>query len=199
MDTIPEDFVASSHNSAFTVLMILFALSLSLNVWLGAVVRSNRLQAHSLTPSTRLVEAATGGQPRFSSLRDLDGHPFALSPSHNRLIYFFSPTCKWCEKNQASIQNLASQIAPKYDIIGIVQSPDQMTQYIARHPHPFKIVVDDDPYDMKAMDFQGTPQTVLIVDGRVTHNWPGAFQGKVKESIQNTLRVSIPDMIQNSK
>jgi peroxiredoxin len=199
MDTTPEDIVATSHNSAFTVLMILFALSLSLNVWLGAVVRSNRLPVHSLTPATRMVEAATGGQPRFSSLRDLDGHPFGLSPSHNRLIYFFSPTCKWCDKNLASIQNLASQIAPKYDIVGIVQSPDSMAQYLARHPLQFKVVVDDDPYDMKAMDFRGTPQTVLVVDGRVAHNWPGAFQGKVKESIQNTLGVSIPDMIQSSK
>jgi hypothetical protein len=134
MDTTPEDIVATSHNSAFTVLMILFALSLSLNVWLGAVVRSNRLPVHSLTPATRMVEAATGGQSRFSSVRDLDGHPFSLSSSHNRLIYIFSPTCKWCEKNLVSIQNLASQIAPKYDIVGIVQRPDQMTKYLASSP-----------------------------------------------------------------
>jgi len=178
-------------------LVVLFALSLSLNVWLGLLLRTNRIPFSPMSLFARSEAGVIGSHPLLSHLRDLSGHPFSISPIHNRLIYIFSPTCRWCEKNVAGIQDLAKKVSPEYDVVGLVQSPDGMTEYLARHSLSFPIVVDNDPADMAALGFQGTPQTILIVDGKIVHNWSGAFQGKVRESIQGTLGVSINDAVKD--
>lgn len=194
----PDARQGSLFDGTFVVLAVLFALSLSLNVWQGALLRSRHISYSPHSLSANAAERTLGGQPRFTHLIDLAGHPTDLRPAHNLLIYMFSPTCKWCDRNLVCIQDLVQQIAPQYQVIGLVQSPDGVAQYLTRHPLPFQVMVDDDLYDTRALDLQGTPQTVLLVEGKVVHNWPGAYTGKVKESIQHALGVSIADMTPES-
>jgi hypothetical protein len=194
MDTSLDNKLEQHDNLIFWVLTSFLALSLILNVWLGYQVRSKDLGPIS-TASSSAIEATIGGHPRFEQLLRIDGAPVeATLTSGNLLIYHFSATCPWCKRNQAAIRSLTEQLGGQYRVIGLVDRADGMTQYLGLNPQPFNVVVDADPLDLHDLDIRGTPQTILVAHGKVIHNWLGAYQGRVKDSIQSTLHVNLPEL-----
>ncbi len=186
------------NDVTFVALIFLFGLSLSLNVWLGFLVRSNGLlEGHSQTVLSSAVESTIGGKPGLSHLIDLNGRAVKIDTSKTTLIYYFSPTCVWCKLNLPGIISLAKQfdLRSNYEILGVAQNSNGLKEYLAQHPLPFRVAVDNDPYDISTMDIRGTPQTIVIHKGEVVHNWSGAYQLKVRDSIQRALDVSLPYLL----
>jgi hypothetical protein len=188
---------SAGNNATFAVLILFFGLSLALNVWLGFLVRSSGLsEGHPQTALSSSEEATIGGKPELSHLIDLNGRVVKIDASKTTLIYYFSPTCAWCKLNLPGIISFAKQLELRsnYQILGMTQNSKGVKEYLTQHPLPFPVVVDNDPYDISTMDLRGTPQTVELYKGEVVHNWSGAYQLKVKDSIQRHLDVSLPDL-----
>jgi hypothetical protein len=175
----------------FVIVFVLLLCSVGLNFWFGYLLYFKKDSAYRWPPPPATLEAATGGEPHFSRLHDLTGQPFVLSHSEGRIFYFFSPTSGWCLMNYSPVSELAQRLGPRYEVIGIVQSAEGMTEYLQMYHPPFKVLIDDDPADLTAMDWQGWPQTVVLANGRVVHNWRGVYSGRVRQAIQDTFQVSI--------
>jgi hypothetical protein len=194
-----EPYLTSVSKSAFITLVVLFAISLLFNVYLGRVLRTSSASLRFQSPLPNTAEITIGGRPNFTHVIDLEGHPVKIEPGERTLIYIFSPTCIWCKRNLPNIRALASQLKPPYRVLGMVQSTTGLKDYLSANHLPFNIVVDDDPYDLSTLDAQGTPQTILVADGKVIHNWSGAYQAAVRDSIQSTLHVSLPAISAGTK
>jgi len=185
---------ATPHQLIYFVFVMTFVLlvcSVGLNFWFGYLLYFKRDSAYRWPSPPATIEAATGGQPRFATLHDLQGRAVTLKPSDGEILYFFSPTSGWCMLNYPPISELVQQLGTRYEVIGIVQSADGMTEYLQKNHPPFRVLVDDDPSDLAAMDWQGWPQTIVIANGRVVHNWRGVYSGRVRQAIQDTFQVSI--------
>jgi hypothetical protein len=176
---------------SFIVAFVLLVCSMGLNFWFGYLLYFKKDSSYRWPPPPTTLEAATGGHPQLSRLRDLDGHPYTLNSSDGRILYLFSPTSGWCLMNRPPVSELFQRLESRYEVIGIVQSTDGMAEYLSKYRPPFKILLDDDPADLAAMDWQGWPQTIVLANGRVVHNWRGVYSGPVRDAIQNTFQVSI--------
>jgi hypothetical protein len=69
---------------------------------------------------------------------------------------------------------------------GIANSAAPKSKFHSLSPH-------FPPCDISTMDLRRTPQTIMIYKGEVVHNWSGAYQRKVRDSIQRILAVSLPE------
>ncbi len=159
-----------------------------MNVWLAAKLR---------TPSTnftRYIETTIGGRPALANIRDIDGKVVTL-PRENLVLYFFSPTCKWCERNLTSFKIMNAQLSSRYSFVGVVSDSKGVAEYLRLNPLPFPTVVVDDASDTSSLGLRGTPQTIVLQNGVVVHNWPGAYLGDTKSSIEKSLRVTLPEVI----
>lgn len=193
------EWQAPAWDGLLVTLMVLFAVSLSLNVWLGVSLRAENASlksyAEHATP-IKLAGAVIGGKPALSKLRDVNGDATSLSPAKNLILYYFSPSCIWCKRNLESVKRLAATVGPKYEVVGLVSNEDGLKNYLAIHTLPFRVIVDGDLDDASALGLRGTPQTVLLTNGVVTQNWVGAYMGSVKNSVEAYFKTTLPNVTQ---
>jgi hypothetical protein len=108
------------------------------------------------------------------------------------LLYVFSPTCHWCERNLANVRAI---ISTRHDlhVVGINIGPRLDVK--AAREQPFAEIVTPTAASSRAFGFGGTPATVLIAkSGKVIKSWTGAYAGRVAEDVSKTLAVRLPGL-----
>jgi len=173
------------------VLTLLFA-SLAGNVYLGVA-------------RTRAVPSVTGPQlvalgsraPQFRGTNRA-GETVQLDYARSgktTLLYVFSPTCHWCERNLANIKAVVAG-RPDLNIVGVNIGPkldDTTVQGL-----PFATILRRDSATVGAYRFAGTPATILVSpDGRVLQAWAGAYAGKTASDVSKALAVNLPGLIRD--
>jgi peroxiredoxin len=114
---------------------------------------------------------------------------------HDTIVYIFSPNCPWCARNLKQIQELEVKRKGSNRFLGISTTADQLPAYVAKHGLSFPVFVAESDAALAAMEFFGTPQTLLVRrDGLVTHNWRGAYTGAVKSGIEQTFSIRLPEL-----
>jgi len=172
------------------VVLALLIGSVVLNVYLGVGRRPGRSPA--VEPG-ELLKAGTQA-PAFDA-RDLKGSAVSLkydADSHATLLYVFSPTCHWCERN---LPNLTTIMKTRSDlhIVGVALSGD--SQQLANAEQLFPVVVRPMPETIKAYKLSATPTTILVSpEGRIVRVWPGAYGGLLAEDVSKVLAVSLPGL-----
>jgi hypothetical protein len=199
--------MSTAHDSAdpnnvkllrFLPYVYLLILSSSL---LGNVYQACRLRIQSNTRSpaqTHLIEKQVGQKLLSFNVMTLAGKkeklPFA-GPS-NTIVYIFDPHCYWCARNLPNLLSLVSQRESTYHFVGISRTSHDLQDYLSVHPLPFPVYVDSSEEDFKRLDFLGTPQTLIVLpDGTVKHNWPGAYDGSTRQALQEYLQVDLPGLL----
>lgn len=182
----------------FIPLIFLLVLSASLagNVYLGRIVRSVRSTAQ-ITHGTS-QEARTHQQLGSMAVTRPDGSGTRISLRGDRptILYVFSPSCSWCAKNFQNIQTLSVQSKDRYQFIGLSTGSHDLGDYLKTHHLSFPAYEGVSDSDLKAIDYRGTPQTVLVSSsGVVEHNWPGAYMGGTADAIQKFLNVRLPGLL----
>jgi hypothetical protein len=109
----------SSWKSLSLVLSATVALSIALNL-LQAKRILDLEEGPGAPPSSVL---RTGSQAPDLHAKDLLGNDFVLS-FHSKLpkpvvLYVFSQSCHWCQRNSPSINSLVAQVGSKYRFIGL--------------------------------------------------------------------------------
>jgi peroxiredoxin len=201
MNTLQPDIDTHTPQTSFTpyLFLLLFAASLSANVYLGYCL--NRTKSGGSRPDGAAVstENKVGGTVKALSVQTSagDAQRLQLTGTQDTVVYIFSPNCHWCAINLASIRSLAEQRGSSYRFIGISSNPDKelLNKYLAKSPLPFPTFLDDSSRDFESLDFTGTPQTLLIrKDGRVEHNWSGAYGFNVGANLERVFSVKLPDI-----
>ncbi len=119
-----------------------------------------------------------------------DGRPMTVSYDGDArpvVLYVFSPTCVWCERNVENIGTLAKSASSGFRFVGVsLSAPTETPQGTVDFP----VIFSDG-----RVPFRSTPQTVVVgPNGRVLRSWTGAYSGSSKSEIEDYFAVRLPGL-----
>jgi len=147
-------------NWGVLALIIVVGQSLALNVYLFS-----RLGSISATPAAASVVDPTGTGIDAVAAVDKDGQDTIVdfrSPN-GTIVYYWSISCVWCDRNHANIVALAEGEHGRR-VVGVTSGtrPAVLKAYLQAQPLPFETFVVDDPVWLGAAAFTATPATLLL-------------------------------------
>jgi hypothetical protein len=169
--------------SRFGVLVVLCS-SVMLNM-----VQADRLRAVS-SPS---AQPAVGTTMPAMHVTSVDGRPVEIAFREQPVIlYYFSPTCAWCERNWVNIKALVAATEGRYRFIGLT-SATNVGPFLRQRGLTFEVYTGVSPDAARVYHFGGTPHTVVVsADGRVLHAWAGLYGGTQQGEIERAFGVTLP-------
>lgn len=108
------------------------------------------------------------------------------------VLYWFSPTCGWCEKNFQNFESLANQANGRYRFVPVSSAPPaKLAEYASRHGITttlYSISVSS----ARSYGFRGTPtSTIVSPRGKLVRSWSGAYVPVTFKEIQRALLVRL--------
>jgi hypothetical protein len=174
-------------------LTTLLLASVYLNVLLARKIALQRQVAKILRSEQELK---VGSAVPAVKGRALDGRSFVISyagESVSTVLYVFTPSCGWCERNIDSIKNLVEQKRNEYKFVGVSLSDDGLGAYCAKHSLNFPVCRGLSVDTIRAYKFGGTPQTIIVSpEARVLKTWVGAYGSDVKVELEHYFGVKLP-------
>jgi hypothetical protein len=165
-------------------------LSLAVNIALSRQLRA----ATRVDGRTPAVGAVVGP----INVRTIDGTRVTLAFTSSRMptiLYYFDPSCRWCERNWNNVVTLAGATQARYRFVAI-STATELQPFVARQRLPVEVYGGLDPADRRAMGLGGTPHTVVLsADARVLASWVGAFDTRVQDKVQRYFGVALPGLI----
>ena len=172
--------------------LVILAFSLALNVLLGWKVQSLSNYIESKSRPNKAIEGVTISE--ISAL-ELDGESKAIAcngGTQPTVLYVFSPTCVWCDRNLNSVKALKNNIEQSYRFIGVSLSDSGLNEYVSSHQLAFSIYKLPSKETIRQLDLGSTPQTIVISpQGKVLKNWIGAYSS-TKPEIEAYFGVQLP-------
>jgi len=108
------------------------------------------------------------------------------------VIYYFSSTCSWCERNWDNVRALADKSRGRYRVVA-VSSESSLSSFVDSHSLPFEVYGGITDSARWSMAFGATPRTVVVSpNGIVRDEWDGAYRGSVARSIEETFELRLP-------
>lgn len=111
------------------------------------------------------------------------------------IVYWMSPQCGWCTKNEANIRTLAGAVRGRYRIVALTRSAGDADDYdgIARMGIP--VLGEPDAATARQYHFGGTPQTIVIgAEGAVAKVWTGAYRATSETEVERYFAVDLPGL-----
>lgn len=183
-----------TRNMTFTtVATIALVVSAGLNVALAVRVAQQRnALEHVDTP----VQLQIGRRIEPFDARDSIGRVVRLdlqAADRPTVLYTFRPGCAWCERNHEAVVALHSQLADRYQFVGISLSEDHPSTMLERYPLPFDVVSGVDSRFVETYQLGGTPRTLVIdSNGAIEANYFGAYIGSTRRMMADRFDVDLP-------
>jgi hypothetical protein len=128
--------------------------------------------------------------------KDLNGKDVIITFKQVRkptVLYIFTHTCRWCDRNWQSINTLAKLSGKSYRFIGLSLVDDGLNNYLTTHKLDFPVYTKLSPDSVSALGLGSTPQTIIISpEGRSLKNWLGAYGTSLRSEIESYFRVKLP-------
>jgi hypothetical protein len=114
------------------------------------------------------------------------------------ILYFFSPTCGWCERNWNNIAALERLTRGRYRFVPLSTTAD-VQRIRTQHGITFEIYSGLSDASRRAHGFAGTPHTIVVSNtGRVLKAWAGAYNDQVRREIEAYFQVGLPGLAPRS-
>lgn len=111
------------------------------------------------------------------------------------VLYYFSPTCTWCDRNWDNIRALDRGTQGRYRVV-LVTRARGVRQYLAERGLNLDVVEGISESVVEAYRLNGTPQTVVAsIEGIITHDWRGAFTPRIERKIEELFGVLLPGVV----
>jgi len=110
-------------------------------------------------------------------------------------IYWFRPSCSWCEANLPYVEALARQSGGRYKFLPVSDaSPAELARYLKSHRLGFPLYTIS-PVSVAQYRFRGTPASLLIsARGVITKGWQGAYRPSTLIELEKVLGIKLPDL-----
>jgi len=171
-------------------------VSLSLNVYLGWKVKRSR--SPSVAPQ-KTVKLLPGMAVQPITAAGLNGKQETIAYSANgkpTVIYVFTPTCPWCERNSGNINTLVALKGESFRFIGLSLDDQGLPNYVESHHLTFPVYTNLKSESIEMLGLGSTPQTIVVsAEGRVIKNWVGAFGVGVKPQVEELFNVQLPGLV----
>jgi peroxiredoxin len=111
------------------------------------------------------------------------------------VLYVFSPSCVWCERNTQNINLIADLKRESFRFIGLSLSDDGLQDYVGSHHFNFPVYAGVTPESAQMLGLGSTPQTIVISpDGRIQQNWVGAYASSIRPQVEGFFNVRLPGL-----
>lgn len=174
------------------LVLLLLVISLSLNVYLGRKIR----QGTSVQQNT--VPLSPGIKVDPVTALTLDGIQHTISyegTNKPTVLYVLSPTCVWCDENNANLKKLSQLRGNDFRFIGLSLAEPGLKAYVDAHHLEFPVYTRLTTETIQALRLGSTPQTIVISpDGRVLKNWIGAYIGPVRPEVEAYFGITLPGL-----
>jgi hypothetical protein len=185
-------FIKANAGSIF--LFVVLTSSLALNVILALRLKSFPLpertgvQLGTTLPSIPVLD--NGGANKWIELTD----------SRPTVLYILSPLCRWCKRNEANVNALATAESSRYRFIGLSVTANSLKEYWKANPINFPVyLVASQDYIRNSGFGDLTPQTVVVSsNGRVERVWLGAYVGGEQANLEKFFAVKLPGLVPSS-
>jgi hypothetical protein len=166
----------------------LLVLSVGVNV-----VLAKRLKALQPPAATALQ---AGERVPALDVKTLSGTAVHLTFDEplSTVLYYFSPTCGWCERNWDNVRAIAAAAPGRYRFIGLSSSA-KVEQFMRDRGLSFEVFTGVSADAMRAYHLSGTPQTVVVASGgTVIHAWSGAYTTRQQHAIADYFHLELPGL-----
>jgi peroxiredoxin len=173
-------------------LLILLAGSLTLNVYQGWKLKG-KTESPPAPPVTQKLSA--GMSIPVLNVTSSAGVPDAISYSNTKptVLYVFSPSCDWCQRNNANVNAIATLKNDSYTFVGLSLSDYQLRKYVETEHIPFPVYSGLTGELIEKLGFTETPQLLVISsDGIVLKSWTGAFVKEVAQDVEGYFNIRLP-------
>ncbi len=157
----------------------------------------NVLQAQKIRALVgRPVVASTVIGKQVLSIRGVspEGAPIdiSLKSALPTVLYHFSSSCGWCERNWRNIEALAEGAQGRYRVVALTTEKG-IQSYLRKRGISVDVVEQIELDVERLLNLAGTPKTIAVgSDGVVTHEWLGAYQNRIGRQIEELFVVTLP-------
>jgi hypothetical protein len=180
-----------SRSRVMSVLTVcLLMLSVGVNV-----LQARRIKAME---DAKSEAASTVGQ----KVVPLDGFSLDGLPVHRTVardvptvLYYFSPTCTWCERNWENVRALNQAANGQYRVV-LLTRVRGVRDYLKQHNLEIDVVEGISESVVSGYRLSGTPQTLVAsIEGLVTYDWRGAFTPRIERQIEELFGIALPGVV----
>lgn len=171
------------------VLVTLLAISA-----LGNVYLIGQRSATTIAPQGSPEAPAVGQVLPILEGKRLDGSHVRIdhAGSKSTLLYVFSPSCVWCERNASAIKAIVSAAGDRFEVVAVSPVPVSKDQAVEKGLAPASVITGISPSILQQAHFGATPTTLLVEPGgRISHVWAGAFSREAMSDIAAVIGVDV--------
>lgn len=193
-------WIGQKLKNADSTLGMLLALSFGVNVILGVRYRA---LADPASCKPAFLEPGSTVPPLRGKGLDGQEHQVAYDKElRPTVLYVFSPTCGWCNRNVENLRHLISQRRDRYRFVGVSKAnAGETAAYLSHNGLTFDDVVVAPTTDSVAAYRLGpTPQSIVVADaGRVQKSWVGAYRGETAGAVEQFFSLQLPGLTQKTE
>jgi hypothetical protein len=109
------------------------------------------------------------------------------------IVYVFSPSCKWCDRNLENIRAVAARMGEKFQLVGLSVTERNLQEYVARSGLAFPVYAMMPSNESNLS--RGTPRTLVVSrEGEVIASWFGAYGGGLRKKVEEYFQLSLPGL-----
>ncbi len=171
------------------VVMLLLIVSMGVNVLQAQKILA--LVNRSATPVSLVSKqlSAIGGKSISGQTVEVQ-----LKGSVPTIVYHFSTACSWCERNWSNLEAVARAAEGRYKVV-VVTTEAGVRSYAETRGLQVEVIEQLDSSAVRALNLGGTPRTIAIgADGVVTHDWSGAYSGRIARQVEDLFGVNLPGL-----
>ncbi len=173
--------------------VVVCVASLALNL-----MQAQKLRA--LSPTQR-VRPEIGTRMPPMSLVDSRGRSVVVRYDDGALptiLYYFSPSCRWCRDNWPGVIELERETRGRYRLVAISTARD-LGQVQAEHRLPFAVYGGLADRLRRSAGLAGTPHMIVLSpSGHVLNAWVGAFTDRTRADVEKYFRFELPEFVPRS-
>ncbi|MEP7340710.1 MAG: TlpA disulfide reductase family protein [Acidobacteriota bacterium] len=190
------EFISSHSTGRRDIfLLVILALSLALNVLPGWKVQS--MSNHIEARRNKVIEGLTISAIAAVGIDGEEKTIACAAGDQPTVLYIFSPTCVWCDRNLDNVRALKGKIEQSHKFIGISLSSAGLNDYMNSHQLDFPIYKQPSQEAIKQLGLGSTPQTIVISpQGKVLKNWVGAY-GSSKPEVEAYFGLKLPGVAES--
>ena len=173
-----------------SIALMLLAISAGINVLQAQRIRALVSPVPGTPAAIGRMAVPVQGYSRSGEKREV-----TFKRGRPTVLYFFSPTCLWCERNWPNIQSLlSSSAAGRYDVV-LVSASRELDQYLRSRNLTVDVLEGISENSRQHFGLSATPQTVVVSpEGIISHVWSGAYTARPKRQLEELFAISLPGL-----
>lgn len=193
--------IGKSLRNAFSendwLLLLLLIASLSLNVFLAWRLKAKTPAPPPQAPTAHKLSLNEDVPPLV--VKNLSGKLETIRYSDSAqptVLYVFSPSCKWCERNNPNVTAVANAKTASFRFVGLSLSDFELADYVKAQKISFPVYSSPSGEMIEQLGFSETPQLIVISpEGKVIKSWTGAFVAGVAQDVEGFFDVHLPGLV----